>query len=104
MFCKGLGIALLSLLVGFVPFGWSRTEIAQNSNPATHNVLPPSVTPPPSNVQKTDPDRLPSDVDELVCRALKTEYDRCDPVCGQRCEALYGEARECPNVGRRCVK
>jgi hypothetical protein len=100
MLCKALGITLLSLSVGSALLG-SQTVTAQNS-PAMRQS--PNEASGPSSLQKTDPDRLPSDVDFIVCKALKAEYDKCAPACGERCEALYGEARLCLNIDRHCNK
>jgi hypothetical protein len=58
----------------------------------------------PSAVRKDDPDRQVTDVDQVICTALKSEYDKCDPACNQSCESLYDEARECPKVVHRCTR
>jgi hypothetical protein len=58
----------------------------------------------PSAIKKDDPDRQTTDVDDVICTALKSEYDKCVPACQSDCESLYEEARECPKVVHRCTR
>jgi hypothetical protein len=103
MYRKRIATMLVSLIIGLAALGSQRNAIAQGANPVTDNRLRPANSQQaPSDMRKTDPDRLPTDVDTLVCKALKAEYDKCAPVCGQGCEAIYDEARECPGVDRHC--
>jgi hypothetical protein len=103
MLRKALSMTILSLSVG-LELSDSQIAMAQD-NPAGGSRAPSlNEAPLPSSQPKADPDRLPTDVDAIVCKALKAEYDKCAPACGERCEALYGEARLCLNVDRRCNK
>jgi hypothetical protein len=105
MFWKRMEIISVLFLIGLAACGWPSVVVAQDTATGTDKRLAPgSSGEPTSTEKKTDPERLPSDVDTLVCNGLRAEYEKCAPACGQSCESLYSEARECVNVAHRCLQ
>jgi hypothetical protein len=70
----------------------SALRLAQQQKPADN----------PAAMKPDDAERQAEDAEQQACAALKSAYDRCNPACADKCDAIYRDARRCSGVSSRC--